>query len=254
MIEEIRTTLMFVVSLFGTLTVLKANIEGKKTPKAVFNGNIVSIKNELEKVMVDLKKELQENQTFEFLKENKKMEKIKKFFSWLWGNKCTLLSLTISILSVGFCNFLMFAGYLNRYQVFCENELLLKIIGVSLSVIYLFVDIFTTVSKYGCESLEQLDKRYKEEAEKKLNALTSEQKSVVKSTIKKLEIQLEAIEPKFNEAIKTVESYQTLANIKGFDTSTLVDSYNLALGFINDNKAMVEGLKAQIEGLKSKLK
>lgn len=242
---------MFVVSLFGTLTVIKSNIEGK-TPKEVFNGNsIENIKKEIENVMIDLTKELNNPN---FLKERKKMSKIKNFFTWLWGNKCTLISLTISILAVGFCNYLMFMGYLDQYQVFVENETLIKILGVALSVGYLSVDIFTTVSKYGCESLEQLDTRYREEAEKKLNALTPEQKAAVKSAIKKFQSQLELIEPKYNEAIKTIESFQTLSKIQGFDASALADSYNSALQFKNTNETLVTELRNQIEVLASKLK
>lgn len=254
LVEEVRTTLMFVVSLFGTLTVMKTNIEGKKTPKVFSENNIECIKNEMGKVMIDLTDELNLNQTFELLKEKKKMKKMKSFFAWLWGNKYTLINLTMSVVAVGLCNYLMFFGYLDKYAIFNENETLAKILGVSISVIYLIVDVFTTVSKYGCESLDQLNKRYQEEAEKKLNALTSEQKTAVKSTIKKLQNQLEIIEPKYNEAIKNIENYEMLSKIKGFDTTTLYESYNLALQFKNENALAVQELKRQIEVLSSKLK
>lgn len=251
LVEEIKTYLMFAISLIGALTFIKTNLE--KGKKASYNAaSIEGIRSEMEKNVAELKSEM-EKQNFNFLKEKNKMEKFKKFFKWLWGNKYTLISLTISIIAVAFCNYLMWFGYLDRYTIFAEHETLLKVLGIVLSLGYLAVDIFTTVTKYGCESIEQLNTRYQAEAERKLNALSPEQKAAVKSTIKNLQTQLSLIEPKYNEALKTIESFQMLSKIDGFDTSSLVEGYNQASQYAHDNTTIIAELKKQIEVLTNKL-
>lgn len=191
---------------------------------------------------------------FDEMKEGKKMEKVKKFLKWLWGNKLTLINLVISISCVCFVNFMSFCGYMERYSVYCENETLFKIIIVFGGAFYLFVDIFTTCTKYGCESLEQLNTRYEKAKNDKLNALTSEQKKIVRESLSKLEKTYSELKEKLANAVNTIESYKICSTIEGFDSTSLTDGYNQAIEFVNANQSNLNELEKQVAILKAKLK
>lgn len=191
---------------------------------------------------------------YEEMKEGKKMEKTKKFFKWLWGNKLTLINLIISVSCVALVNFMNFCGYMNRFSIYQENETVFKIIIAFGGFGYLVIDIFTTCSKYGCESLEQLNTRYEKAKNDKLNALTSEQKKIVKESLSKLEKTYNELKTKLANAVNTIESYKIFSNIEGFNLNSLTEGYNQAINFVNANQANLNELEKQVAILKAKLK
>lgn len=261
--DYITSAIVLVITLIGALTFLKSNLNPKKDKKTKEMGipfetgtelsqvKHINIATNPEQLGIDLLRKIDE--TLIIVKEGKKMNKIKNFFKWLWGNKCTLINIIVSVCAIGFINFMCLADYMMRYAVFARNETFFKIAIPVLSTLWLVLDIFTTVSKYGCESLKQLDVRAKETLERKLNALTPEQKKAVKGTLVELQAKLALIEPKYNECLKTIESFKTLQNIPNFDTSSLVEGYNIALQYTTQNASVVSQLKAQISLLEDRL-
>ena len=60
------------------------------------------------------------------MKEGKQMSKFKKFFKWLWGNKCTLINIIVSVCAIGLINFMCLARIrklLLRIKIFLKPVL-----------------------------------------------------------------------------------------------------------------------------------
>jgi len=249
--DNVASYLALILTCIGIFTftrsIFKERIEEKKEgtaktklkPKQVLMGE-------------EIAREL--NETIKIAREMKEGKKMKKFFKWLWGNKLTLINLIVSIGCVGFVNFMSFCGYMDRYEIYKENQTLFQVLFAVGGALYLVVDIFTTVSKYGCESLEQLNTRYEKRKEEKLNALTPEQKKFVKENITKLEKSYEELKKKLTTSLNTIESYKALSSIEGFDIGSLQEGYSQALAFVNANQSVATELERQITILKNRLK
>ena len=249
--DNVTSYLALILTCIGIFTftrsIFKERIEEKKgtaktkklKPKQVLMGE-------------EIAREL--NETIKIAREMKEGKRMKKFFKWLWGNKFTLISLIISVGCVSFVNFMSFCGYMDRYAIYRENQILFQMLFLVGGALYLVVDIFTTVSKYGCESLEQLNTRYEKRREEKLNALTPEQKKFVKENITKLEKSYEELKKKLTTSLNTIESYKALSSIEGFDIGSLKEGYSQALAFVNANQSVATELERQINILKARLK
>lgn len=261
--DLISSAIVMTITLIGALTFLKSSFNSNKNKqkkevedpfeKATTLSQVKHINMALNPSQVGIEFIRTIDETLTIMKEGKQMNKFKKFFKWLWGNKCTLINIIVSVCAIGLINFMALADYMMRYAIFARNEMFFKIAIPILSTLWLALDIFTTVSKYGCESLKDLDIRIQEAKERKLNALTPEQKKAVKSAIIELKGQLAGYEPKYNECLKTIESFNMLSKIPNFDTSSLQQGYQNALNYTTANANLIAQLKSQISLLEEKL-
>lgn len=191
--------------------------------------------------------------TIEILKEGKAMSKVKKFFKWLYFNKCTITNIIVSIVCVAFVNFMSLWGYLDRYQVFQANPILFKIIiGVG-GILWTVLSIFCSINKLGAENLSEIDARLQAKANEKLSRLTPEQKKFVKENIKELQQALNQLKLEYDSAMKTVQSYTVLKGIEGFDVSNQEEGYQKAMVTLSVNKPLIDKAENEIAVLKGKL-
>lgn len=182
------------------------------------------------------------------------MEKVKKFFKWLWGNKLTLTEILINVIALGFSNYLAFSDKLMRFHIFQENALAFRICLVIFTIVYAFLNAYTVITKYGLENLDEINKRLAKKAEQKLNALTPEQKKVVKEQLETLKETLSKMEAEMAKYEKDIQEYVTLKGIQGFQISNdLEQKYQIATNYKLANKPVIDNYKRQIETLEAKL-
>lgn len=155
--------------------------------------------------------------------------KIKNFFKRVWGNKYTILNITINFVIVAIADFITFSDFLKGYDFFVNNELAFKIGIPLLSSIYLVLDIFTTITKYGWESLNELKDKSEQKARDKASRLTKEQKIVIKNQIK---IMHNAINDA-NSQIKTLDSI--INNFEVFESLGISVSQEKYNDYVNAN-------------------
>lgn len=178
------------------------------------------------------------------------MKKLKNFFKELWGNKFTLSNTLIVLFLATLTQVATYTEYLYKIQWFAENELVVKIASPIIALLWVFIDLFTTYTKYGFESLEALAKR-KEEA--KLKQLTKEQKSSLKATIKKLRDSLDIAKEKKKELHSLVANFETLMGVGYNLNATERDEYNSAVTQINNIDNTILNLETKIKDLEEKL-
>ena len=178
------------------------------------------------------------------------MKKLKNFFKELWGNKFTLSNTLIVLFLATLSQVATYTEYLYKIQWFAENELVVKIASPIIALVWVFLDLFTTYTKYGFESLEDLAKR-KEEA--KLKQLTKEQKSVLKANIRKLENSLNIAKGKKKELHSMVSNFETLMGVGYNLNMTEREEYNSAVTQINTIDNTIKGLEQKIKELEEKL-
>lgn len=135
------------------------------------------------------------------------MGKVKNFFKELWGNKFTLLNTIIVLFLATLSQVMTYTEYLYRINWFAENEIVIKIASPIVAGIWVFVDLLTTYTKYGFESLEDLAKR---KEEKKLASLSKEEKSKLKDNVKELKNTLEILKDKEEGMLKTISKLENL--------------------------------------------
>lgn len=256
--DSTTSYIVMVLTIIGAMTFMRSKFQDKKqkTLEKVLSEQkslkVMKLANNPEMEVQKIAEKI--DKTIEIVSEDKTMKKIADFFKWLWGNKFTLLSLTLSIGAVAFCNFLCWWGYLERYYFFAQNETMCKVVIVIVTGVYLAADIFTTISKYGCESLAQLQARYAEEAERKLNALTPEQKKIVKQTLTSLKEELAKAKVGYEQAKKEIDSYTLLASLPGYDNSANNAKYVQAQVDESKYNNLMLALQKQIATLENRLK
>lgn len=141
-------------------------------------------------------------------------QKIVNFFKRLWGNKFTILNIILNLVVVGIADYLLFSDYLMRFEIIAQNELAFKIAVPILSVFYLIIDIFTTVSKYGWESLLELNEKSKQKAIQKASQLSKEQKEVVKNQIAIIKKKISDLELDLEHVQEIINNYQVLESLQ----------------------------------------
>ena len=159
--------------------------------------------------------------TVEYVKKgNMIMEKIKKIIKWIWGNKFTLISIVSNLIFLLFSQFLLYSGYLKDYQFFQEHNIVFKVVVTILCLLWLINNIYTAVTNYGLESLEQLRIRAEEIKVDVTNKLTPEQRKILKntlstfnSTLKGLEAQLVEIDNQIDVSKKVMADINMLGKI-----------------------------------------
>lgn len=145
-------------------------------------------------------------------------DKIVKFFKLLWGNKLTISNIIASLMACGVADYLVLSDHLMRFEFFASNPLAYKIGAIVGTILYLVLDIGTTINKRGWENLIELEIIAKEKEEEKQSRLTSEQKAIYKA-------EKERIKANIKEATNTIEKAEII--IKRYELLTNSNNYNL---------------------------
>lgn len=182
------------------------------------------------------------------------MEKLKKIIKWIWGNKLSLISIISNLVVATFSQYLLYSDYLKTYQYFQDHDIVFKVVVTILCVLWLIVNIYTTVTKYGLESLDQLRIRAEEIKVDATNKLSPEQRKVLKntlstfnSTLYELESQLVEIDKKIEESRKVMADINTLSKVG----ITLSDSQEKEFYAEQDKVKEFENKKKELESQKS---
>ena len=171
------------------------------------------------------------------------MQKIKNFFKELWGNKFTLGNTIILLFLATLSQVMTYTEYLYRINWFAEHELVVKIVSPIIAVIWVVIDLLTTYTKYGFESLEEIANRKL----KKINGrMSKEEKQTLKANLKEYKRNLLVVEEKKKQLEEQVK-----------DIEALIDSgYNLDFNERNQydkDKTQITNLSGSIENLKAKI-
>lgn len=182
------------------------------------------------------------------------MEKLKKIFKWLWGNKLTLINIVSNLIVAAFSQFLLYSDSLKEYQFFQEHDIVFKVVVTILCVLWLLNNIYTGVTKYGLESLEQLRIRAEEIKVDATNKLNPEQRKVLKNSLStfnsklyELESQLVEIDKKIEESKKVMADINTLVKVG----ITLSSSQEKEFYEEQDKVKEFENKKKELESQKS---
>lgn len=172
------------------------------------------------------------------------MQKIKNFFKELWGNKFTLGNTIILLFLATLSQVMTYTEYLYRINWFAEHELVIKIISPIVAVIWVTIDLMTTYTKYGFESLEEIANR---KLNQKVGKMSKEEKQTLKANLKEYKRNLLVVEEKKKQLEEQVK-----------DIEALIDSgYNLDFNERNQydkDKTQITNLLGSIESLKTKIK
>ena len=188
--------------------------------------------------------------TIEFMK-----DKIKNFFKRVWGNKATIINIVANLFVVAVADYLVLADYLLRFEFVAQNELLFKILVPILGFIYLFLDIYTTVSKYGWENLNELNVKFEQKKLEKESRLTKEQKAVLKETRDGVKKQLAEAENKLANAETIIKQVELLRSIGGVPiTDDKIRSYQQATSDKVTLRGQIESFKQTLDTLNKSLK
>jgi len=142
------------------------------------------------------------------------MEKLKNFLKWLWGNKLTLISIVSNLFISVLAQFLLYSDALKDFEYFQVHDTAFRVVVTVLLVLWLINNIFTTVTKYGLESLKQLQTRSEKLKEETTNKLDASQKKVLKDTLTQYKLSLNSDLTKIKDALKAINlAEQTLKNL-----------------------------------------
>lgn len=181
------------------------------------------------------------------------MNKLKKFIKWVWGNKFTLID-TFAVIFIATCiQLATYTEYMYRFEFFEKNEQIIKIVSPILVAIYVFVDLYTTYTKYGCESVEELQRRAEQKKNEKLTQLTKEQRLAVKNRLDVLKKQLKTMTSELTTLNKDVSYFETLQQIGTLFTQRDIDTYNKNKNEAEKIKNNVKCLENEINKLKNTL-
>lgn len=255
---EINQYISLTISMMCLLTMIKFLINPKGKKNVI--ESIISTTANVKKADLIIHQDEQLENTLEMLKQSRKvgiifMEKIKNFFSRIWGNKFTILNITFNLLAVAVVDFLVFSEYLLRFNFFVENELAFKIGIPVLSVLYLVLDIFTTVTKYGWESLDELNEKSEQKALEKAGQLTKEQKTFIKSQLKQIKDAMETAQKNLVGFEKVISNFELAKSLSIIPLEAeQVSNYNQAVNQKMLLSNQISKYKQQIAILEERLK
>ena len=170
--------------------------------------------------------------------------KVKNFFKELWGNKFTIGNTIIVLFLATLSQVMTYTEYLYKINWFAEHELVIKIASPIIAFIWVFIDLLTTYTKYGFESLEEIANR---KINKSIGKMSKEEKQRLKDSLKELKHSLVVVEEKKKQLENMVS-----------DVDTLIRSgYNLGFDERNEydkNKTQIVNLQGSIENLNNRIK
>lgn len=186
-------------------------------------------------------------------KVGEKMKKFKEFFIWLWGNKVTLAS-TIGTLFVTACaQIAVYTDYLYQYEFFATNSILVKVLTSILGFAYVVIDLYTTYTKYGCESLTELSAKAEKKVKEKSEQLTSKEKKEIKAKIDILNSAVCKTKTIYDKYLSVIKNYEVLKGTGYVASSEETIAYNNAKNHIEEYKVSLATLDKNIAVLKAKL-
>lgn len=250
------TTVILILVCIGLLKVVKSSYENKNVLDRVVEKQSPVRAVKIAQNPTQEGEELGELM-IETMKGSKKtMTKIKNFFKRVWGNKFTLLNITFNLLAVAIVDYLVFSEYLMRFNFFVENQLAFKIGIPVLSVMYLSLDIFTTVSKYGWETLLELKDKAEQKALQKASKLSSEQKAIIKNNIKAVKVSITNAENELLKIADVIKNFEILQSLNGLVTISAenITMYNNAITRKPSLEANLSHLKLELSQLEEALK
>ena len=203
--------LILTLTCISVLTFFKIVFLKKKKANAVDKGAIISQKSfKTLKTAVDPMATGEEigNAIIYTVKGGKSgMKKLGYFFKELWGNKFTLGNTIIVLFLATLSQVMTYTEYLYKIEWFAQNEIVIKIASPIIAGIWVFVDMFTTYTKCGFESLEEIAQRKLKSASTKM---TKEEKKKLKESLKKLRDNLSLVQAKYDALTKSVNDFETL--------------------------------------------
>lgn len=254
--QLIYTTIILILVCIGFLKVIKSSYTNRNILDKVVNHQSPVRAIKFAKNPTQEGEELGELM-IETMKGSKKtMTKIKNFFKKVWGNKFTILNITVNLLAVAVIDYLVFSEYLMRFNFFVENQMAFKIGIPVLSVMYLSLDIFTTVSKYGWENLVELQEKASQKALQKASKLSSEQKAIIKKNIKDVKSAIATAENELLKIADVIKNFEILQSLNGLVTISPdnITMYNNAISKKPSLEANLSHLKLELSQLEEALK
>lgn len=257
--DTFTSFIIMTLACIGALTFIKVSVFKKKANKldtvVSQQSSIKTIKTAIDPVASgeELGKMIIETTTnFERIG-SKTMEKIKAFFKKLWGNKFTLISIITNSLICAFVDYLILFEYFINFEWFKKNQLAFTIGVIVITVLVLIVTIYTVITKYGWESLNELNKRIQEKKEYKASRLSSEQKHVLKNQIAIVESGIKDSKARVKTYTKIIDNFQVLQSVGITPTSEKVVEYNDAVTQKNYLEQSIVNFEQQLIRLKEKL-
>lgn len=174
------------------------------------------------------------------------MVKLKNFFKELWGNKFTISNTIIVLFLATLSQVMTYTEYLYKINWFAEHEMIVKILSPIIAAIWVFVDLFTTYTKYGFESLEEL-------ANRKPQKLSKEERKTYKNQLSLLENALETAEEKYNKYKRIISDTEVLLSANLALNSSERNEYDIARSQITELEEAISKLKVRIANIKEKL-
>ncbi len=174
------------------------------------------------------------------------MKKIKNFFKALWGNKFTISNTVIVLFNVALTQVATYTKKLYNIKWFAEHETFVKVGSPILAGIIVFVDLYTTYTKYGFESLQEL-------AERKASKLSADEKKTLKSKLKLLKDTLNKRRIEKKELLKVItdnENLMRLGYTLSMEDNSKYEEARRKIGFLDE---YISKLEADITELSEKL-
>jgi hypothetical protein len=143
------------------------------------------------------------------------MTNVKKVLKWLWGNKLTLSSIISNLIVSVVAQYIMYSDALKEIEYFQVHDIAFKVVVTCLCILWLIVNVWAAVNKYGLESLNQLQERSAKLKEDTTNKLSSTQKKVLKAALDNFDKVFNQIETAIAEANKVINTAnQTINDLK----------------------------------------
>lgn len=180
----------------------------------------------------------------------KVLNKIKNFFKELWGNKFTLGNTIIVLFFATLSQIMTYTEYIYRINWFAEHELVVKIASPIVAIIWVFIDLFTTYTKYGFESLDEIANR---KLAKKTNELSKEERANLKGLLKQYKSSLVTLRKRKLELEKMLQKFSDLELAKySFNTKEMNEWEDLKHQY-NVLSETIDNTIRNIEDIESKL-
>lgn len=248
------------ISCIGLLTFFKLVIAKRNKNKAdavalSSNKNVKNIRHALEPDKVG--EELGTTLLYTVQEGKKLMSKFSKIMKWLWGNKLTLTSIVSNLILGAIGQFLMYSDTLKDYQFFQEHKTVFIVVVTGLTILWLLHNTYCLVTKYGLESLKELELRSKRILEEQQEKLSPEQRKVLKQQLAiyknqeaKILEDLLNIENAINKAKSIIDDFTFLKSLGATPTNEQRMSYDDAINTLANaqaNKTTLEDSKEKLE-------
>ena len=176
--------------------------------------------------------------------------KIKNFFKEIWGNKFTLGNTIIVLFFATLSQVMTYTNYLYQISWFAEHELVIKIASPIIAIIWVVIDLLTTYTKYGFESLDEIANR---KLAKKTNELSKEEKQNLKGLLKQYKSSLVTLRKRKLELEKMLQKFEELEMAKyTFNTKEINEWEELKRQY-NVLSESIDNTIKNIEDIESKL-